>query len=74
MDELGPDNPDYTYEHWYDTLEQFYDPTINPDADVGDNGDDEDMDDVMVDLALYEMEINIMGLELELHELVLVKM
>ncbi|KAE8076485.1 hypothetical protein FH972_015132 [Carpinus fangiana] len=59
MDELGLDNLDYTYEHWYDTLEQSYDHTIEPDADVGDNGDDNDMDDVMVDLTLYEMELKI---------------
>jgi hypothetical protein len=69
MDELGLDNIDYTYEHWHDTLEQSYDPIIDPDADVGENGDDNNMDDVMVDLTLYEMELKIMGLQLELHEL-----
>ncbi|XP_059433235.1 uncharacterized protein LOC132166408 [Corylus avellana] len=47
---------------------------IDMDADVGDVSDDDDMDgdgttDVMIDLALYEMELKIMGLQLELHEL-----
>ncbi|XP_059449435.1 uncharacterized protein LOC132180551 [Corylus avellana] len=74
MGEWGPDNPDYIYQHWYDTLEQSYDPTIDPDADVGDVSDDDGMDgdgtdDVMSDLTLYEMELKIMGLQLELHEL-----
>ena len=67
MDEWEPDNPDYTFKHWYDTLEQSYDPIIDLDADVGDKSDDDDMDDVMVDLALYEMKLKIMGLQLDLH-------
>ncbi|KAE8037823.1 hypothetical protein FH972_010378 [Carpinus fangiana] len=62
MNEWGPDNPDYTYKHWYDTLEQSYDPTIDPDVDVGDESNDDGMDDVMVDLALYEIELKIIGL------------
>jgi hypothetical protein len=69
MNEWRPDNPDYTYEHWYNTLEQSYDPTINPDVDVGDKSDDDGIDDVMVDLALYKMELKIIELQLELHEL-----
>jgi hypothetical protein len=36
---------------------------------VGDNGDDNDMDDVMINLTLYEMKLKIMGLQLEPHEL-----
>ena len=36
---------------------------------MGDNGDDNDMDDVMVDSTLYQMELKIMGLQLELREL-----
>jgi hypothetical protein len=64
MDKWGPNNQYYTYEHWYDTLEQSYDPTINLDVDVGNESDDDNMDDVMVDLAFYEIELKIMGLQL----------
>ena len=47
------DNPNYICEHWYDTLEQSFNPSIDPDADVGYESDEDIMDDVMVDLAIF---------------------
>jgi hypothetical protein len=64
MDEWRPNNQDYTYKHWYDILEQSYDPTVDLDADVGNESDDDNMVDVMVDLAFYKIELKIMELQL----------
>jgi hypothetical protein len=63
------DNPNYICEYWYDVLEQSFNPSIDPDADVGYESDEDIMDDVMVDLAIFEMELKLMGMQLELHDL-----
>ena len=56
------DNPDYICEHWYDILEQSYNLVIDLDADVGYESNEDVMDDVMVDLAIFEMELKLMGM------------
>jgi hypothetical protein len=70
MDEqFDIDNPNYICEHWYNILEQSYNLAIDLDADVGYESDEDVMDDVMVDLAIFEMEIKLLGMQLEVRDL-----